>query len=221
LGQKTHPVGFRVGVTKDWLSRWFTHKKTLFGKLLVEDQKIRLFIKKKFAFAGISHIVIERKSPEDAAKVIVYAARPGVIIGKKGANIEALRTEVKALIGRAINVDAVEVTSPDTNAQLLAENVADQLARRVSFRRAMKRVIETAMNSGAEGIKIQCSGRLGGAEMSRCEHYTVGRLPCNTIDADIDYGFTEAATAYGNIGVKVWVNRGIKTGMSRTEGSKE
>ena len=209
MGQKTHPVGFRVGITKDWRSRWFTRKKAVFGKLLVADQLIRKAINKKFAYAGISHIEIERKSPDSPAKVTVFAARPGVIIGKKGVNIESLRKDLLAVVGSAVDVDAVEISNPDANAQLLSVAVSEQLARRVSFRRAMKKTIEQAMNAGAEGVKIMCSGRLGGAEMSRCEHYTVGRLPLSTLDADIDYGFTEAATAYGNIGVKVWVNLGV------------
>lgn len=208
MGQKVHPIGFRVGITKDWRSRWYTPRKAQFGKLIVEDFKIRAFIKQKYAYAGISHIEIERKSPEDPAKVRIFAARPGVIIGKKGANIEGLRNEIEKLVGRPVNIDTVEIQNPETNAQLLSEMVSEQLMRRTSFRRAMKKTIEQAMNAGADGIKIMCSGRLGGAEMSRCEHYTVGRLPLSTLDADIDYGFTEAATPYGNIGIKVWVNHG-------------
>ena len=208
MGQKTHPIGFRVGITKDWRSRWFTRKKRLYGKLLVEDQKIRKHIKSKFAYAGISHIEIERKSDDDPAKVTVHAARPGVVIGKKGVNIEQLRADLEKIAGRPVQVDAVEVQNPEANAQLLAETVADQLSRRISFRRAMKRTIEQARNAGVKGIKIMCAGRLGGAEMSRREHYTVGRLPLSTLDADIDYGFTEAKTPYGHIGVKVWVYHG-------------
>jgi len=192
LGQKTHPIGFRVGITKDWRSRWFTRKKRLYGKLLVEDQKIRKHIKSKFAYAGISHIEIERKSDDDPAKVTVHAARPGVVIGKKGVNIEQLRADLEKIAGRPVQVDAVEVQNPEANAQLLAETVADQLSRRISFRRAMKRTIEQARNAGVKGIKIMCAGR----------------LPLSTLDADIDYGFTEAKTPYGHIGVKVWVYHG-------------
>ena len=208
MGQKTHPIGFRVGITRDWSSRWFTRKKSEFGKLLVEDQKIRALIKKRFAYAGISHIEIERKSFSEPPRIMVFAARPGVVIGKKGVNIEQLRTDLDKLVGHACSVDAVEVSNSEINAQLLAENIGEQLSRRVSFRRAMKKTLEQAMSAGAEGIKVMCSGRLGGAEMSRTEHYTVGRLPLSTLDALIDYGFAEAATSYGNIGVKVWVNHG-------------
>ncbi len=209
MGQKTHPTGFRTGITKDWKSRWFTSNKRIFGKLLVQDQKIRKFIKRKFNFAGISHVEIERRTPDAPPRVTIFAARPGVVIGKKGANIEQLRAELEKEVGTPVTVDAVEISNPETNAQLLSEMVSEQLIRRVSFRRAMKKTIETAMNAGAEGIKIMCAGRLGGAEMSRTEHYTVGRLPLSTLDANIDYGFTEAATPYGNIGIKVWVNHGM------------
>ena len=215
MGQKTHPTGFRVGITQDFRSRWFTSKKRDYARLLAEDEHIRRKINEDFSYAGISKIEIERKSADDIARVTVYAARPGVIIGKKGVNIEQLRKDLKKITGREVKVDAVEVQKPDRDAKLLAENVSQQLERRISFRRAMKKTIEQARNAGVEGIKIMCSGRLGGSDMSRTESYAEGRLPLSTLDAKIDYGFTEAPTAYGPIGVKVWVNHGEDKPLKR------
>ena len=205
MGQKVNPHGLRVGVIKDWDSRWYARNEKV-GDLLVEDKKIRDYLKKTLYSAGIPKIEIER----DNAKVRIYlhCARPGVVIGKGGEAIEALRLKLEKMLGKAVALNIVEVKSPDMNAQLVAENIAQQLEKRIGFRRAMKNAMGRAMRMGARGIKTQVSGRLGGAEIARTEHYHDGTIPLQTLRADIDYGFAEAATTYGRIGVKVWIYKG-------------
>lgn len=205
MGQKVNPHGLRVGVIKDWDSRWFAKKNT-FGDTLVEDYNLRKTLKKQLAAAGVPKIEIER----DASKVRVHihCAKPGMVIGKGGSEIEKLRVQCEKFLGRPVLINIVEVKSPDLNAQLVAENIAQQLEKRISFRRAMKQCIGRAMKLGAKGIKTQVSGRLGGAEIARTEHYHDGTIPLQTLRADIDYGFAEAATTYGRLGVKVWIYRG-------------
>ncbi len=205
MGQKVHPHGLRVGIIKDWDSRWYANSKD-FGDSIVEDHKIRKFLKNKLFAAGISRIEIEKKA--NKVNVFIHTAKPGIIIGKGGAEIEKLKGEVSALIGKDVNVNIVEIKNIDLDAQLAAENIAAQLERRISFRKAMKQVMGRAMKSGAKGIKTNCSGRLGGAEIARTEHYAEGTIPLQTIRADIDYGFAEANTTYGKIGVKVWIYKG-------------
>ena len=214
MGQKVHPHGMRVGVIKDWDSRWYARPDKV-GDLIVEDHKIRTYLKKTLYSAGVPTIEIER----DSAKVRIYihCSRPGVVIGKGGAEIEKLRAEVEQLIGKPVAVSIVEVRTPDTNAQLVAENIAQQLEKRIGFRRAMKNAIGRAMRMGAKGIKVCVSGRLGGAEIARSETYHEGTIPLQTLRADIDYGLAEAATTYGRIGVKVWIYKGeILTTTLRT-----
>lgn len=205
MGQKVNPHGMRVGVIKDWDSRWFANKKN-FGDQLIEDYNLRKTLKKQLYAAGVPKIEIER----DASKVRIHihCAKPGLVIGKQGSEIEKLRKQCEAMLGKPVNINVVEVKSPDLNAQLVAENIAAQLENRISFRRAMKQSIGRAMKFGAKGIKIMCSGRLGGAEIARSETYHEGTIPLQTLRADIDYGFAEAATTYGRIGVKVWLYRG-------------
>ena len=205
MGQKVNPHGLRVGVIKDWDSRWYARNEKV-GDLLVEDKKIRDYLKKTLYGAGIPKIEIER----DNAKVRIYlhCARPGVVIGKGGADIERLRLTLEKMIGKSVALNIVEVKNPDMNAQLVAENIAQQLEKRIGFRRAMKNAMGRAMRMGARGIKTCCSGRLGGAEIARTEHYHDGTIPLQTLRADIDYGFAEAATTYGRIGVKVWIYKG-------------
>ena len=221
MGQKVHPHGFRVGVIKDWDSRWVA-KKSQFADYLVEDDKIRKYVKKRSFDAGISKIEIERDSNE-TVKVFIHCAKPGMIIGKGGSEIEKLREEVEKLTGKKAAVNVVEVKPVDMDAQLVAENIASQLERRIGFRRAMKQAIGRTMRLGAKGIKIACSGRLGGAEIARTEHYHEGTIPLQTIRADIDYGFWEANTTYGKIGVKVWIYKGevlsdvVKTTEEKTD----
>jgi small subunit ribosomal protein S3 len=204
LGQKVHPIGFRLGYSKVWNSRWFADKD--FSKLLQEDKTIRGFLKKRLYEAGIARLEIERAA--NKAKIIIYTARPGIVIGKKGAQIEGLKKELEKIIQREVIIDIQEVRKPEIEAQLVAENVAQQLERRVAFRRAMKKAVNSALKFGAKGIKITCAGRLGGAEMARTEWYREGRVPLHTLRADIDYGFAEASTTYGIIGVKVIMFRG-------------
>ena len=199
MGQKVHPTGFRVGVIRDWNSKWYADSRN-FADYLVEDQKIRKFLKKKLYLAGISKIEIERTAK--AIKVNLYAAKPGIIIGKGGAGVESVRAELKKLIGKDININIVEVKNVDLDAQLVAENIAGQLERRISFRRAMKQCMQKSVKAGALGIKTSVSGRLGGADMARTEFYKEGNIPLQTLRADIDYGFAEADTTYGKIGVK-------------------
>jgi len=205
MGQKVHPHGMRVGVIKDWDSRWYARPDKV-GELIVEDYKIREYLKKTLYSAGVPTIEIER----DSAKVRVYihCSRPGVVIGKGGTEIERIRLEVEKLIGKPVALSIVEVRTPDTNAQLVAENIAQQIEKRISHRRAMKNAIGRAMRMGALGIKVMCAGRLGGREIAGVEQYHEGTIPLQTIRADIDYGFAEAATTYGRIGVKVWIYKG-------------
>ena len=205
MGQKINPHGLRVGVIKGWDSRWFAKDGNV-GDLLVEDYKIREYLKKKLYQAGVPSIEIERKG--DKVHLFIHCARPGMIVGKAGADIEKLQAETSAFVGKPVVISIVEVRNPDLNAQLIAENIASQLEKRVSFRRAMKQVMGRAMKLGAKGIKTCVSGRLGGAEIARTEHYHEGTIPLQTLRADIDYGFAEAHTTYGRIGVKVWLYNG-------------
>lgn len=206
MGQKIRPIGFRIGIFEDWRSRWYASKKD-FADLLIEDHKIRHFVKSRYGKAGIPKIEIERT--RDEVKVMLHTARPGIIIGRKGTEVEKLQEELQELTGRRINIKIVEITRPEIDAQLIGEDIAEQLARRASFRRTMKRAVEQVMDAGAKGIKIQLSGRLGGSEMARQEKQLSGSVPLATLRAKISYGFTEAKTAQGNIGVKVWVNQGF------------
>jgi small subunit ribosomal protein S3 len=206
MGQKVNPTGFRTGIMIGWKSRWYASKQE-FSNLLIEDHKLRAFIKDKYKFAGIPKIEIERT--RDEVKVILHTARPGIIIGRKGQEVERLQGEMQDLVGRRINIKIEEIGRPEIQAQLVAEDIAEQLAKRASFRRCMKRAMETTMEAGAKGIKIQLAGRLGGSEMARCEKANAGSIPLSTLRAKIDYGFTEAKTAQGHIGVQVWVNQGM------------
>ena len=204
MGQKTHPIGFRLGIVKTWSSKWYEEKQ--YAKWLHEDIKLRLEIKKKLMHAGVSAVEIERAA--NKAKINIFTARPGIVIGKRGAGIEALKKEIQALTESEVFLNIQEVRKAETNAQLVAENIATQLERRVAFRRAMKKAVQTAMKFGAKGIRVACAGRLGGAEMARYEWYREGRVPLHTLRADIEYGTTEAHTTYGKIGVKCWIFRG-------------
>ena len=215
MGQKVNPHGLRVGVIKDWDSKWYAEDAT-FSDLLVEDYNIRKFLKKKLYAAGVSKIEIERTT--DRVKVIIYTAKPGVVIGKGGAEIEVTKKELSKLTDKKVLVDIKEIKRPDKDAQLAAENIAAQLENRVSFRRAMKSVMGRAMKSGALGIKTSCAGRLGGADMARTEFYSEGTIPLQTLRADIEYGFAEADTTYGKVGVKVWIYKGE---VLPTKGNKE
>ncbi|MBO8136879.1 MAG: 30S ribosomal protein S3 [Desulfotomaculum sp.] len=205
MGQKVSPKGLRVGIIKDWDSKWFADKKN-FSELLLEDQKIRKYIKEKLYTAGISRIQIERAA--NRVKITIYTAKPGIVIGRGGSEVEALRQKLEKITGKKVNVNIQEVKTPEIDAQLVAENVAAQLERRVAFRRAMKQVVNRAMKMGAQGIKVAVSGRLGGAEIARTEWTSEGKVPLHTLRADIDYGFAEADTTYGKIGVKVWIYKG-------------
>ena len=215
MGQKVNPTGFRVGIIKDWNSKWYADSKN-FADYLVEDQKIRKFLKKKLYLAGISKIEIERTAK--AVKANIYAAKPGIIIGKGGAGVESVKAELTKLINKDINLNIVEVKNVDTDAQLVAENIANQLERRISFRRAMKQCMQKSVKAGALGIKTAVSGRLGGADMARTEFYKEGNIPLQTLRADIDYGFAEANTTYGKIGVKVWIYKGEILPEKKVEG---
>lgn len=213
MGQKVNPHGLHVGVIKNWDSRWFA-KDAQFGDLLVEDYNIRKVLKKKLYDAGVAAIEIERTTKD--VKIILQVARPGLVIGKGGELIEKLQAEMAKMIGKPTKISIIELKNPDTNAQLVAENIAAQLEKRISFRRAMKQSMGRAMRMGAKGIKTCCSGRLGGAEIARTEHYHEGTIPLQTLRADIDYGFAEANTTYGKIGVKVWIYKGeVLTGGPR------
>ena len=214
MGQKVNPHGIRVGVIKEWDSKWYAEAD--FADNLVEDHKIRVYLKKKLYSAGVSKIEIERTS--DRCKVIVYTAKPGVVIGKGGAEIDKLKEEVQKLSAMKVLVDVKEIKKPDRDAQLVAENIALQLENRVSFRRAMKSAMGRTLKAGAKGIKAACSGRLGGADMARTEFYSEGTIPLQTLRADIDYGFAEADTTYGKVGVKVWIYKGE---VLPTKGNKE
>ena len=222
MGQKVNPHGIRVGIIKDWDSKWFSSKKD-FGDSLVEDYKIRKYLKKKLFNSGIAKIEIEKK--QEKTLITLHAAKPGIIIGKGGAEIEKLKADVNKLIGKDVHINIVEIKVPDMNAQLVAENIAAQLEKRISFRRAMKQCMQRTMKMGAKGIKTAVSGRLGGAEIARCEHYHEGTIPLQTLRADIDYGFWEADTTYGKIGVKVWIYKGEvlpenKRAKAQAEGGK-
>lgn len=205
MGQKVNPTGLRLGINRTWDSRWFADEN--YAELLHEDIRIREFLTKKLAAAGISHIVIER--PAKKAIVTIYCARPGVIIGKKGQDIDTLKKELTSLSqNNDVSVNIVEVRKPEINAKLVADNIAQQLEKRISFRRAMKRAVQAALRQGAEGIRINCGGRLGGAEIARTEWYREGRVPLHTLRADVDYGVSTAHTAYGTCGIKVWIYKG-------------
>jgi len=204
LGQKVHPHGFRLGINRTWDSRWYSQRE--YGDFLIEDLKLREFLKKRLAQASISQIEIERAAGK--IRVIIHTARPGVVIGPKGSEIEKLRREILKITQKDIIVDIKEIRKPEIDAQLVAENVAQQLERRVAFRRAMKKSVTSALKSGAKGIRIATAGRLGGAEMARREWYREGRVPLHTLRADIDYGFARATTTYGVIGIKVWIFKG-------------
>ena len=205
MGQKINPIGFRLGVNRTWDSRWFADGAE-YGRLLHEDIKVRRELKKRLYQSGVSRIVIER--PHKKCRITIYSARPGVIIGKKGADIEKLRKDLSLLTAAEVHLNIIEIRKPETDAQLVAESIAQQLERRIAFRRAMKRATQSAMRLGAKGVRINVSGRLGGAEIARMEWYREGRVPLHTLRADIDYGFIEAKTTYGIIGVKVWVFKG-------------
>lgn len=205
MGQKVNPIGLRLGINRNWESRWFPSKATL-AESIGEDYKIRKFLKAKLYYAGINQILIERRAKK--IRVTIVAARPGIIIGKKGSEVENLKNEVVALVKKDVSINIKEERKAGSSAQLAAENVAMQLERRVAFRRAMKKVIQNAQKAGAKGIKVSVAGRLGGAEMARTEWYLEGRVPLHTLRAKIDYGFAEAHTTYGNIGVKVWIFKG-------------
>ena len=205
MGQKVHPHGLRVGIIKDWSSRWFVNDSD-FGDSIVEDDKIRKFVKKSLYQAGVAKIEIEKKA--NRVTVFVHTAKPGIVIGKGGAGTEKLKADLTKLLNKDVFVNIVEVKQPDTNAQLVAENIAAQLERRIPYRKAMKGAMGRTMRLGAKGIKAMCSGRLGGAEIARSETYHEGTIPLQTIRADIDYGFAEADTTYGKIGVKVWIYKG-------------
>lgn len=205
MGQKVNPHGLRIGIIKDWDSRWFADKKE-FGNLLVEDHNIRKLVKKEVALSGVPKVEIERSA--NRVKVTVFTAKPGMVIGKSGAGVEELRVKIEKLTGKKVIVNVEEVNRPDLSAQLVAENIAGQLERRVSFRRAMKQAMQRSLKAGAKGIKTAVSGRLGGADMARTEGYSEGTIPLQTLRADIEYGFAEADTTYGKLGVKVWLYKG-------------
>ena len=204
MGQKVHPIGFRLGYTKSWSSKWYAERE--YQTLLHEDLKVRKLVKQKLFHAGVSRIEIERSA--QTAKVNIYTARPGIIIGRKGVEVEKLKKDLEALTGKQIYINIMEVKKPEIEAQLVAENIALQLEKRIAFRRAMKKSVAAAQRFGAQGIKIRCSGRLAGSEIARSEWYKEGRVPLHTLRADIDYGFTEAKTTYGQIGIKVWIYKG-------------
>ena len=204
MGQKVHPKGLRIGIIKDWDAKWYADKN--YAELLHEDIKIREFIKKKLFVSGISTVEIERAA--NKVKVSVHTAKPGIVIGKGGAEVENLRKDIEKISGKQVAINIIEIKKPELDAQLVAEGVAQQLEKRVSFRRAMKQAVSRSMKFGAEGIKIMCAGRLAGAEMARTEWYSEGKVPLHTLRADIDYGFAEANTTYGKIGIKVWIYKG-------------
>ena len=205
MGQKVHPEGFRLGITRDWDGKWYANKKN-FPSILYEDVKIRKFIKEKLYAAGVSRVQIERAA--NRVRISIYASRPGIVIGRGGAEVEILRKELETKTGKQVHVNIVEIKVPEIDAQLVAENVAAQIEKRAAFRRAMKQVVLRAMKQGAKGIKVACSGRLAGAEIARSEWYSEGKVPLHTLRADIDYGFCEAKTTYGRIGIKVWIYKG-------------
>ncbi len=216
MGQKVNPIAFRTGVMTGWKSRWYASKQE-FGPLLVEDQTIRRFVKQRYRNAGVAKIEIERT--RDEVKVILFSARPGVIIGPRGQKVDQLQEDLQNLVGRRINIKIEEITRPELQAQLVAEDIADQLSKRASFRRTIKRALEQSMEAGALGVKVQLAGRLGGAEMARREKQIAGSIPLSTLRAKIDYGFAEAKTAQGHIGVQVWINQGMYQDEESTDGA--
>lgn len=218
MGQKVNPNGFRVGVIRDWNTRWYASKKE-FADFLVEDKTIRDHVKRKYYAAGISRIDIERAAGK--ITVNIFTSRPGMLIGKGGAGVDLIKEDISSLVKKSVNVNIMEIRNADTDAQLVAENIASQLEKRISFRRAMKQAMGRTMKAGAKGVKLLCAGRLGGAEIARSEGYHDGSIPLQTIRADIDYGFAEARTTYGRIGVKVWIYKGEVLGKAkRQEGGK-
>jgi small subunit ribosomal protein S3 len=218
MGQKIHPTGFRLAVTRDWTSRWFAPTGT-YATMLHEDLKVRAYLKKRLAHASLSRVIIER--PSKNARITLFSARPGVVIGKKGEDIEALKRELQKIMGVPVHVNIEEVRKPETDAQLIADSIAQQLEKRIMFRRAMKRAMQNAMRLGAQGIKIMSAGRLNGAEIARTEWYREGRVPLHTLRADIDYGVAEAQTTYGIIGIKVWVYKGEMLGRNEKPATVE
>jgi len=219
MGQKVHPFILRVGIIRTWHSRWFANRKD-YPRFIAEDYKIRKFIRARFKQAAVSNVIVERLA--DKVKIRIFSARPGIIIGRHGADIERLREDLNSMVKKEVAIDIEEVKNPAIDAQLVAQNVAMQLEKRVAFRRAVKRAMEQAMNSGAKGIRATCAGRLNGAEIARTETYRVGSIPLQTLRADIDYGFTEALTTYGLIGIKVWIYKGDilgRPGIKRVETS--
>ena len=218
MGQKVNPVAFRTGIMEGWKSRWYASKQE-FRDLLLEDFKVRKFVKEKYNSAAIPKVEIERT--RDEVKILLHTARPGVIIGRKGQEVEKLQEELQNLIGRRVNIKIEEVTRPEIVAQLVAEDIAEQLVKRSSFRRTMKRAVDTSMEAGAKGIKIQLAGRLGGAEMARREKTISGSMPLSTLRAKIDYGFTEAKTPQGNLGVQVWINQGMYEDQAHGDDAQE
>ncbi len=204
MGQKIHPYGFRLGITKDWKAKWYAEKN--FGALLVEDRKIREFVQKNLSHAGISNVIIERAA--NKVKLVIFTGRPGLVIGRKGQGAEQLKNDLAKFVDKEIMLEIKEVRRPETDAQIIADGIASQLERRVAYRRAMKRSVTQAMRMGAQGIKVACAGRLAGAEIARREWYREGRVPLHTLRSDVDYGFSQAYTVYGVIGVKVWVFHG-------------
>ena len=217
MGQKVHPYGFRLGINRTWRSRWFARKE--YGALLHEDLRLKKLLKAKFSHAGISRIEIERAA--NKLTIIIFTSRPGIIVGKKGTEIEKLKKDLQTLTGRDINLKIQEVNKPELDAQLVSEGIAQQLEKRIAFRRAMRRAVDSTLRFGAKGIKVRVGGRLNGAEIARAEWYLHGQLPLHTIRADIDYGFAEARTTYGVIGVKVWVYKGEVFDLQRTERMRE
>ena len=215
MGQKVHPIGFRTGVTKDWDSRWYADKQS-YGDFLVEDVKIRKYIKKNLAFAGVAKTEIERT--ENDVEVIIHAARPGIVIGRRGSEVDKLRSDLQSIVNdKSVQIKIREVQQPEIDAQLVAEGIGEQILKRVNYRRAMKKAVETCVNAGVFGIKIRVSGRLGGAEIARADGYSVGNLPLQKLRADIDYGFAEARTTMGIIGIKVWLYKGDVDGSQEQE----
>ncbi len=222
MGQKVCPIGFRLGITENWRSRWYADKKK-FGKLLVEDQKIRKYIKKNYRFTGISKIEIER-TRDEGAKIIIYSARPGLIIGRKGSEIEKLKNGIAKIVEKSVDIKIQEIDKPELEGQLVADNIAEQLQKRAAFRRTIKKAVDSTMGLGAKGVKIQVSGRLAGAEIARTEGAAKGSIPLHTLRANIDYGFAESMTTYGTIGVKVWINKGLvdlKKGVNYAHDAKK
>ncbi len=213
MGQKVHPYGFRLGINRTWRSRWFARKD--YGALLHEDLGLKVMLKKKFAHAGVSRVEVERAA--NKLTIIIFTSRPGIIVGKKGTEIEKLKKDLQVLTGRDINLKIQEVNKPELDAQLVSEGIAQQLEKRIAFRRAMRRAVDSTLRFGAKGIKVRTAGRLNGAEIARSEWYLHGQLPLHTIRADIDYGFAEARTTYGVIGVKVWIYKGEVFEMQKPE----